>query len=105
MVENSSRITYKTQKNTLNILSVTLTFLLVIGFLYNTFYNSFILQIEILGLLGFWLAFPLALAVIVISIVSLIDKRGSTFLYTLLLLISIIILGLDLYNLIFINKP
>lgn len=77
--------------------------MLILGFVYNSFYKLFSTNIETLALLGFWLAFPLSLAIIALSLISIIDKKGSKAVAYITLIIALVIVGIDLYSLVFVN--
>lgn len=52
------------------------TIFLMLDIPYNYFHDSFPIMIEYLGILGFWLALPLSVIVILLSIWLLIKKVG-----------------------------
>lgn len=53
-----------------------LTIFLMLDIPYNYFHHSFPITIEYLGILGFWLALPLSVIIILLSIWLLIKKVG-----------------------------
>ncbi|WP_230874885.1 hypothetical protein [Lysinibacillus cavernae] len=56
--------------------NIVMTIFLMLGISYNYHYDSFPIQIEFLGNLGFWLTLPLSIIIIVLSIWLLIKKVG-----------------------------
>ncbi|MGE7948132.1 hypothetical protein [Lysinibacillus sp. NPDC093688] len=58
-------------------INIVLSILLLLGITYNYFYNQSPIQIERLGHLGLWLAFPLTIINIVLSITLLKNKTGK----------------------------
>ncbi|MEY9975658.1 hypothetical protein [Lysinibacillus sp. RC79] len=75
--------------------NIVLAILLVLGITYNYFYNQSPIQIERLGNLGFWLAFPLSIINIVLSIKLLKNKTGNASSYvTFMIAVIILIIAL-----------
>ncbi|KOS64099.1 hypothetical protein AN161_04380 [Lysinibacillus sp. FJAT-14222] len=76
-------------------MNIVLAILLVLGITYNYFYNHSPIQIELLGNLGFWLAFPLSIINIVISLKLLKNKTGGVSSYvTFMIAVMILIIAL-----------
>lgn len=73
--------------------NIVLSILLVLGITYYYFYNQSPIQIEQLGHLGFWLAFPLSIINIVLSLKLLKNKKNNAsgyvaFMITVIILIT-----------------
>lgn len=65
--------------------NIVMTLFIMLGISYNYFYDSFAIQIEYLGNLGFWLTLPLSIIIIVLSIWLLKRKCPLLALYLYLL--------------------
>lgn len=65
--------------------NIVMTLFIMLGISYNYFYDSFAIQIEYLGNLGFWLTLPLSIIIIVLSIWLL--KKKVPIVSTLLILV------------------
>ncbi|MGE7696609.1 hypothetical protein ACQKNC_21355 [Lysinibacillus sp. NPDC094177] len=81
-----------------------LAILLVLGITYNYFYNQTPIQIERLGNLGLWLAFPLSIINIVLSLKLLKNKTGNASSFVTFM-IAVIILIIALFSLFHWGSP
>ncbi|MDM5250048.1 MULTISPECIES: hypothetical protein [unclassified Lysinibacillus] len=77
-------------------INIVLTILLILGITYYYFYNHSPIQIELIGNLGVWLAFPLSIINIVLSLKLMKNKTGKASTY-IAFIIAVIILFIALF--------
>jgi hypothetical protein len=87
------------------ILLMILTAILIMGYLYNSFYDHLNIQIEVLAQLGFWLTIPLAVTIIVLGITLLINHSRYLLIIVISILISILILCINVYGFFHVTTP